>query len=294
MLLKTIKLPKEKYRNIIFSSDGRLFASNGLNEIIVWDLYGNQQLNQFNANKYYFSHMVFSNHGKYIIIVDSHETLVLYDLISSKEIFSFQEKNIFDVAINSRLGLIAVSNSINNKIQLWDIKLNKEFGIFEDYQHSKSTVNFSPNGKILVSGDYLSGTVGLLNVASGKLTYLLKEIHSNGDLVFSPDGQIIAGESYCRDSVVLFDINSGKKLQVLEEKDNFHNAEITCIAFSSDSKLVASGSYDHTIRLWNVDTGKQIKIIEGHKTTIFNLLFIDKDRTLVSASADKTLCFWQI
>ena len=67
MLLKTIKLPKEKYRNIIFSSDGRLFASNGLNEIIVWDLYGNQQLNQFNANKYYFSHMVFSNHGKYII-----------------------------------------------------------------------------------------------------------------------------------------------------------------------------------------------------------------------------------
>ena len=238
--------------------------------------------------------MVFSNHGKYIILVDSHETLVLYDLISSKEILSFQEKNIFDVAINSRLGLMAVSNSINNKIKLWEIKLNKEFGIFEDYQHSKSTVNFSPNGKILVSGDYLSGTVGLLNVASGKLTYLLKEIHSNGDLVFSPDGQIIAGESYCRDSVVLFDINSGIKLQVLEEKDNFHNAEITCIAFSSDSKLVASGSYDHTIRLWNVDTGKQIKIIEGHKTTIFNLLFIDKDRTLVSASADKTLCFWQI
>ena len=62
--------------------------------------------------------MGFSNHGKYIILVDSHETLVLYDLISSKEILSFQEKNIFDVAINSRLGLMAVSNSINNKIKL--------------------------------------------------------------------------------------------------------------------------------------------------------------------------------
>ena len=294
MLQKTIKLPEAKYRNIIFSYDGRLFASNGLQEIIIWDIKCSHQLYTFKAHKYYFSRMAFSNDGKHILTVDSHEIIRLYDLNSFKEILCLKERDVFDIAINSRCGLIAISYWKKNQIKLWDIKLNKEIGILKDYKYSKFSVSFSPNGKILASGDYLSGTVELLNIASRKSTYLLKEIYSNGELIFSPDGRIIAGESDCRDAVVLFDVNSGKKLEILEEKDNSHNSEITCIAFSSDSKLVASGSYDLTIRLWDVDTGKQVKIIQGHKTTIFNLFFSNQDRTLISASADSTIRFWQI
>jgi WD40 repeat protein len=92
----------------------------------------------------------------------------------------------------------------------------------------------------------------------------------------------------------LFDFNTGKQLQIFREENNYHNSEITCIAFSSDSKILASASYDLTIRLWDVETGKQIKLIEGHSSTIFEISFVNCDGILVSISADRTIKFWQI
>jgi WD40 repeat protein len=292
MLLKTVRLPAQKYRDIVFGCDNNLFAANSLNEIIIGNIYNGQQTKKITSSLDYFSHITFSSDGRYILIVDSHKKVELYDLGSFEKILSFEEMDIFDIAIDFSSELIAISNHENNKIRLWDIKSNKEILTCDAYEHSKCSVSFRPNAKVLALGDYYSGQVGLLDITSEKLTRLLSGIHSNGDLVFSNDGKLIAGESYYRDAVV--DVASGNELKVLEEKEHFHTSEITSIAFSSDNKLVASGSYDLTIRLWNVDTGKQIKKIEGHKTTIFNLLFTNTDQTLISASADCTIRFWQI
>lgn len=294
MLLQTIELPKEKYRDMVFHPNGHLLALNGSKEIIFLDLELNQIINKFEASGCYFSTIAFSNLGNHFVTVDSHQIVRLYDCISLKMLLVLRDKDIFDIAVDSKSGLIATSNIENNLIKLWNIKSNFKNRIVTNYKNSKSNIVFSPSGKILALGDYHSDTVVLLNVCTDNLTSLLSNIHSNGDLVFSPSGQIIAGESYYSDAAILFDSSSGKQLHILKDEVNFHNSEITCIAFSSDSKLVATGSYDLTIRVWDVETGKQVKIFEGHQTTIFNILFADKNKTLISASADFSICFWQI
>lgn len=85
MLLKTIKLPAKEYRDIVFSPDNNLFASNGLNEIIIWDICYGQQINKFKSNLDYFSNITFSSDGRYVLIVDSHKKVQLYDLESFQE-----------------------------------------------------------------------------------------------------------------------------------------------------------------------------------------------------------------
>jgi WD40 repeat protein len=53
-------------------------------------------------------------------------------------------------------------------------------------------------------------------------------------------------------------------LQTLEG----HSDQVSSVAFSPDSKLVASGSVDETVRLWDASTGAALQTLEGHSNWV--------------------------
>ena len=57
---------------------------------------------------------------------------------------------------------------------------------------------------------------------------------------------------------------------------------------------MASGSYDNTIKLWDVKTRELITTLEGHQDWVFSLAFSPNGNILLSASNDKTIRIWQI
>ena len=73
---------------------------------------------------------------------------------------------------------------------------------------------------------------------------------------------------------------------------NGHNTMIICIAFSSDGRILASGSLDKTIRLWDVSTGKLLHTLTGHKEEVHSVSFDPDGRILASGSLDKTIRLW--
>jgi len=56
--------------------------------------------------------------------------------------------------------------------------------------------------------------------------------------------------------------------------------------------LLASGSYDKTIRIWNVNTGITIKKLTGHTGRVYSLVVLPDDSLLTSGSDDKTIRIW--
>ena len=64
------------------------------------------------------------------------------------------------------------------------------------------------------------------------------------------------------------------------------------VAFSSDSKLMASASADQTVRLWDTATGARLQILEGHTDWIIAVAFSPDSKLVASASADQTVRFW--
>ena len=59
-----------------------------------------------------------------------------------------------------------------------------------------------------------------------------------------------------------------------------HTHYVWSIAFSADSKLLASGSFDKTVRLWSADTGELLDIFIGHENDITTVAFSSDNQTL--------------
>lgn len=67
-----------------------------------------------------------------------------------------------------------------------------------------------------------------------------------------------------------------------------HENGITCLQF--DHNILATGSYDTTIKIWNVETGEVLRTLRGHTGTVRTLQF--DDSKLISGSFDKTIKIW--
>ncbi|MDZ8096434.1 MAG: hypothetical protein RMZ42_31530 [Nostoc sp. DedQUE05] len=71
-----------------------------------------------------------------------------------------------------------------------------------------------------------------------------------------------------------------------------HQALIWGVTFSHDGKLIASTSYDHTIKLWNIDGSLQ-NTLKGHKDKVLGLSFSPDDQTIVSGDFKGIIKFWK-
>ncbi|CAG8363197.1 unnamed protein product [Penicillium salamii] len=71
-----------------------------------------------------------------------------------------------------------------------------------------------------------------------------------------------------------------------------HSDWVMAIAFSSDGKMLASASYDTTVRLWNAATGAHQQTLVGHRRSVRAVAFSPDSNMLASASSDNTIRLW--
>jgi WD40 repeat protein len=123
-----------------------------------------------------------------------------------------------------------------------------------------------------------------------KLTGHVGNIHS---VAFSRDGaQLVAasGEPGLFGEAKLWNAADGTLLKTFRG----HGDALLCAQLSPDGKLLATGSYDHTIVLWEVASGKSLATLEGHNGAVYELAFHPAGHLLASASGDRTVKLWRL
>lgn len=71
-----------------------------------------------------------------------------------------------------------------------------------------------------------------------------------------------------------------------------HSEPVVCVVLSSDGQFALSGSWDKTMRLWDLNTGATVRTFQGHAKDVNSVAFSGDNRQIVSGSRDKTIKLW--
>jgi len=71
-----------------------------------------------------------------------------------------------------------------------------------------------------------------------------------------------------------------------------HSHYVQDVAISSDGQFALSGSWDGTLRLWDLNTGNTTRRFVGHSKDVLSVAFSADNRQIVSGSRDKTINLW--
>jgi guanine nucleotide-binding protein subunit beta-2-like 1 protein len=84
----------------------------------------------------------------------------------------------------------------------------------------------------------------------------------------------------------------GDKLGVAKRRLKGHSHYVQDVAISSDGQFALSGSWDGTLRLWDLNTGTTTRNFYGHTKDVLSVAFSADNRQIVSGSRDKSINLW--
>ena len=113
-------------------------------------------------------------------------------------------------------------------------------------------------------------------------------------VAFSPDGSLIASGGYLDKSVRVWNTESSIQRDALAG----HSGRITSVAFNPLRKMLASGSDDHSGRIWDLNSGASLIEYRGHRqypnVKLTSIEFSPDGRHVVSGSDDGTIQIWSV
>ncbi len=260
--------------SMLWSGDGRLLATGNTGDPVVhiWEVAGGEEKRRITTPGRSISQMAWSGDGKLVATWSQSESLIqLWDAVTGKEVHRW---NSGDLPINGLAfspngkSLAAACNYLDKGTMiLWEVDRNQRRTFFEaSLPAGLKCLAFSPDGRTVAAGA-LDGCIYLWELISGRRRATLKAGEIITTLSFSPDGKILAAAgnasyrhvSLTDDSVQpsngkplpprvhLWDMDAEKELPSLEG----HQGSVTSLSFSPDGKLLATGSNDTTVLLWD-------------------------------------------
>jgi WD40 repeat protein len=92
--------------------------------------------------------------------------------------------------------------------------------------------------------------------------------------------------------VVVPYINNAQNLETVIQKG--HELAVLAVAISPDSSYIATGSKDKSIKLWEMQTGREVRSFLGHEMSVNCIDFSRDGKWIISGSNDKTIKIWEV
>ncbi|OMJ87796.1 hypothetical protein SteCoe_10448 [Stentor coeruleus] len=203
-------------------------------------------------------------------------------------------------------------------VRIYDCLTGKLKKIYTDFKTPSeaelTTMVLDHRSRIILLGDSV-GSLVAYNCANGSLITTIRaprrkkqEISDNSvkNTISEDNYSEISALYYCNEDKILIVTSWASNIMIFDTKDisdvcllrnlkgGHEGSDITFVTYSEYLSMIASGSSNGIISVWDFETGKHIGSFFNNSREIDNLIFVDPYPVLLSSSKDGFICLWNL
>jgi WD40 repeat protein len=290
-----------------FSPDGQLLAFGDTkdNTVRLYRVEDGKQILTFWGHTFWIWSVAFSPDGSWLASGSNDNTVKIWDIERGQLLKSLEHGHWVGSVAFSPDGRFLIAATSMPMVYVWDCRTWQCLQILSlpGISTFGCSAIFSPNGDLMAT----SGSDAIVRLWNTETWNCAKILSGHSDRVmsiaFSLDGKRLVSGSYDK-TVKLWELDSGECLQTLTG----HSSPVYAVAFSQISPLckggirgdrgiggiLASGDEKGLVKLWDAQTGKCLRSLQGHNSVVWSLAFHPNSGILASGGFDYRLCLWDI
>uniref|UniRef100_A0AAR2IUW5 Notchless protein homolog 1 n=1 Tax=Pygocentrus nattereri TaxID=42514 RepID=A0AAR2IUW5_PYGNA len=285
--------------SVAFSPTGKYLASgSGDTTVRFWDLTTETPHHTARGHTNWVLSIAWSPDGKKLASGCKNSQILLWDPVTGQQIVKSLTGHTKWITwlcweplhLNPECRYLA-SSSKDCSIRIWDTVLGRCDKILTGHTQSVTCVKWGGDGLLYTSSQDRTIKVWRAKDVRQKGSSLCGSKSAKSNIYFYGEGaeRLVSGS----DDFTLFLWNPAEEKKPVARLTG-HQALVNEVLFSPDTRLVASASFDKSIKIWDGKTGKYLTSLRGHVGAVYQVAWSADSRLLVSGSSDSTLKVWDV
>jgi periodic tryptophan protein 2 len=184
-----------------------------------------------------------------------------------------------------------VTAADDGKIKVWDVNTGFCIVTFTEHMGGVSACEFAKRGNVLFTAS-LDGSVRAWDLIRYRnfRTFTAPSRLSFSSLAVDPSGEVVCAGSVDSFDIHIWSVQTGQMLDRLSG----HEGPVSSLAFSPDAGTLVSGSWDRTVRIWNIFARTQTSEPLQLMADILSVAFRPDSKQIAVTTLDGQLTFWNV
>lgn len=202
-----------------------------------------------------------------------------------------QQGHYFDVncVAYSQDSQLLATGADDNKVKVWTVSSGFCFVTFSEHTNAVTALHFMASNNCLLSAS-LDGTIRAWDLVRYRnfRTFTTPSSRQFVSLAADQSGEVICAGTSDSFEIFVWSMRTGRLLDVLSG----HEAPVHGLVFSPTNAVLASSSWDKTVRLWDVFDGKGAVETWPHTHDVLTVVFRPDGKQLACSTLDGQIYFW--